>query len=135
MYNCYLSISNSWQQPVYWQKNKSPEIHSFADNSQRSSDITTTWLNFRKYKILIQKYNQTCWMRFFSCDLRFFLFFTNWMKVRKRFPPHPVSFDTTLGCFSKYKYKDVLEFLSRLTKVSKRDKKVRFCWEETWIYD
>ena len=115
----------------------------FIDNSWRSSDITPTWVNLRKYNSLIQKCNQKCWILLFSCDLIFFLYFTNWMKVRKRFPPHAISFYTIGGClfvFLNTNTKTIWSFFKRefnnfRLRLVKETKNVRFFWEETWAYD
>ena len=74
-------------------------ICHFVNNSGRVSNITPTLVSLQKYKSLIQKYNKKRWILFFSWDLRFFLFFINWIKLQKKFPPLAISFYTTGGCF------------------------------------
>ena len=148
----YIIISKQWfsvivikvlqRVAILLTKNKSPEFRSFVDNLWGSSEITPTWVNLQKYK-LNTKIQSKMLNPFFSCDLRLFLFSTNWLKVRKRFPPSAVSFYTLGGClfiFLNTDTKTLWNFFKRefnkfWLRLVKETKNVRFFWEETWTYD
>ena len=94
-------------------KNKSPEFRSFVDNLWGSSEITPTWVNLQKYK-LNTKIQSKMLNPFFFMWPQVVSIFYKLIESTKEVSSICCIFlysGWVFIYFSKYRYKDALEFL------------------------